>query len=263
MASRNKIGIKMERKMRKNKGLQKQKLALSIVIPAYNEESRLPTTLRTILLYCDKQAILAEVIVVDDGSSDSTVSSAKSICDSRIIVLKNKVNRGKGFSVHRGLLAASHPLVLMTDSDLATPIEELAALLKWREKNYDIIIGSRNIDHSKARTSQPFFRRLLGRTFPFIVNILVLRGFKDTQCGFKLFTKQAAERIARLTRIQGYCFDVELLYIGKKIGYEIKEVAVAWIDQPESKVHSLRDGSRMIAELAAIRWNSLRGKYEL
>src|SRR4030042_6479263 len=255
--------MKLVRKSGQKKGFRKQKIALSIVIPAYNEESRLPATLRAILSYCDKNAILAEVIVVDDGSSDSTASVAKSIGGSRVIVLKNRVNRGKGFSVHRGLLAASHRLILMTDSDLATPIEELAVLLSWREKNYDIIIGSRNIGRSKARASQSFFRSLLGKAFPFIVNLLVLRGFKDTQCGFKLFTKQAAEQITRLARIQGYCFDVEMLYIGKKLGYRIKEVAVAWIDQPESKLSPLRDGPRMIAELAAIRQNSLQGKYEL
>lgn len=236
-------------------------MKLSIVIPAFNEEKRLPGTLRKILRYCTEKHIDAEVLVVDDGSTDGTIRCAEKIKDTRIRVIKSTPNRGKGYAVRLGIEAVRHPLILVSDSDLATPITELDSLLAWRRLGYDIVIGSRNLDRSKVYEPQPMLRHLMGRLFPSFVSVLVMRGFTDTQCGFKLLGNDAAHRVVEQMRLERFCYDVELLFLAKRAGYSIKEVAVEWHDMQGSKVRPVADSISMIVDLFRIRWYQLTGAY--
>lgn len=230
---------------------------ISVVIPAYNEEKRIEPALKKIIKYIKKKFRRYEIIVVDDCSTDNTSKIASKYKEIR--VLKNKSNQGKGYSVKRGVLASKYPLILFSDSDLAAPIEELQKLIQYKE--YDVVFGSRNLKESDVQTKQPLYRQIMGKMFPLLVNLIVLRNTKDTQCGFKLFKKKAAEKIFPLQTINGFAFDVEILYIAKKLGFKIKEVPVVWIDQEGSKVNPVKDGIKMLKSLLQIRINNLKGRY--
>lgn len=234
---------------------------ISIIIPAFNEEKRIKKTLDAIIKYLNVKKFDYEIIVVDDGSKDNTVKIVKSFTDKKVRYLSNKVNQGKGASVRKGILAATKELVLFSDSDLATPIEELTNFLGLIDKGHDIVIGSRNLKDSDVKVEQPKYRELLGKAFPFLVNIITIGGFKDTQCGFKLFRINAAQKIANLQTLNRFSFDVEMLFIAKKLGLKIKEVPVIWMDQKESKVNPLKDAPKMLLDLFKIRYNDLIGKY--
>ncbi|MBN2112190.1 glycosyltransferase family 2 protein [Candidatus Woesearchaeota archaeon] len=236
------------------------KLSLSVVIPAYNEEKRIGKTLRRITSYLDKRKDDYEIIVVDDCSKDNTVKVARFLKNKRLKVLKNKCNLGKGGAVKNGMLAAKKKYVLFSDADLSTPIEEIEKFEKLKDK-YDILIGSRALKESDIKIKQPFYRVLMGKTFNLIVNLLVIWGVKDTQCGFKWFRKDAVKKIFPKQTFNGFSFDVELLFIAKKYGYSIKEVPVTWLNSPDSKVSAVRDSIRMFMDLIKIRINDLRGKY--
>jgi dolichyl-phosphate beta-glucosyltransferase len=158
------------------------------------------------------------------------------------------------------MLAARKKYALFSDSDLSTPIEELDDFMKLRKK-YDVIIGSRALKDSKIRIKQQFYRVLMGKIFNFFVNILVVWGIKDTQCGFKLFSRQASQKIFKKQTFNGFSFDVEALFIAKKLGYRIKEMPVVWINSPDTKVSAIKDSIKMFASLLRIRFNALRGKY--
>jgi dolichyl-phosphate beta-glucosyltransferase len=230
-------------------------MGISIVIPAYNEEKRLEDTLKKIISFMENQDY--EIIVVDDGSNDNTFSIASKY---NVKVLRNKENRGKGYSVKRGILNASKDFVLFTDSDLATQIEELSKFMKLI-KDYDIIIASRNLKESKIIVKQAKFRQFLGKTFPILIRMFVLRGIKDTQCGFKLFKTSIAKEIVKLQTLDRFAFDVELLYIAKKKGFKVKEEAVTWIDKEGSKVGVLKDSFNMLIDSFRILLNDLKGRY--
>lgn len=201
-----------------------------------------------------------EIIVVDDGSTDSTIDVVNSIKNKKIKVLTNKKNMGKGYSVKKGILNAKYPLVLFSDSDLSTPIEELEKFLDHID-DYDIVIASRNMRGSVIKVKQPFYRQWLGKTFPFLVNLIVLDGFNDTQCGFKLYKTDVAKKVVAFQRLHRWSFDVEVLYIAKKMGYKIKEAPVVWIDKKGSKVNPLADGIRMLFDMFRIIFNNLAGRY--
>ncbi|MBI4843165.1 MAG: glycosyltransferase family 2 protein [Nitrospirae bacterium] len=235
---------------------------ISIVIPAYNEEKRIGPALRSITDYLREKNCIYEIIVVDDCSSDETGGVVSAHGDPALRILRNDTNRGKGYSVKRGILDARHPLVLFSDSDLSTPIEELDKFVSYINEGYDIVIASRNLKESNIKVEQPFYRQALGKTFPLLVNLFILRGFKDTQCGFKLFRAEAAKKIARLQTLERFSFDVEILYIAKKMGMKIKEAPVVWIDKKGTKVNPLRDGLMMLIDIFKIRYNNLSGKYE-
>ena len=235
--------------------------SISIVIPAYNEEKRIKPTLERIFEYC-RQFGKYEVIVVDDCSKDKTKEACLSLKNSNLRILKNNTNKGKGYSVKRGVLDAKYPIVLFSDSDLATPIEETENLMKHIHNGYDIAIASRNLEGSNIVVKQQFYRVLLGKTFPFIARIISGLKFKDTQCGFKMFKTEKAKKIFRLLTVNRFAFDVEALFIAKRMGCSIKEAPVTWINSPDTKVNPLKDSISMFIDVLKIRINSLMGKYE-
>lgn len=231
---------------------------ISIVIPAYNEEKRIERSLVEIIDYCKKNFESYEIIVVDDCSTDKT---NEIVSKYDVKILKNGVNKGKGYSVKRGILEAKYSLVLFTDSDLATPIFELNKFINYI-KDYDIVIASRNLKESNIKVKQPFYRQFMGKTFPLLVNLIILKEFKDTQCGFKLFRTDIAKKIVKLQIFEGFSFDVEILFIAKKLGCKIKEVPVVWIDKEGSTLSPIKDAFKMLIDLFKIRYNDFLGKYE-
>ena len=230
---------------------------LSVVIPAYNEEKRIESTLKKCLDYLNSQRYDFELIVVDDGSSDKTAAIVKKF--KQVKLVNYGANQGKGHAVKIGILNSTGDYVLFCDADLSTPIEEVGKLLKFI-KDYDVVIASRALKESNVKTK--FYRRLLGRGFAFIVNLFAVSGVKDTQCGFKLFKNQASKKIFVKQLISGWAFDVEVLFLARKFGYKIKEVPVRWMHFDHAGVNPTGSTFRMLREIFKIRINSLLGKYK-
>lgn len=227
-------------------------MEISIVIPAYNEEERLPNTLETIIDYFEKFHKEYEIIVVDDGSSDHTVGIAQQY-NPRAKLYKLPKNLGKGAAVRAGVEQAKGDFILFTDADLSTPITEFPKLYSALEENSDIAIGSRAIDSSLIKLHQPLYRELMGKTFNKIVQFLVLKGIKDTQCGFKLFKNSVAKEIFSQAKIDGFGFDVEILYLARKKNYKIAEIPVEWHNDKKSKINPIKDSLKMFIEILKIR----------
>jgi len=228
---------------------------LSIVIPAYNEALRIGKTLDRICDYMEGCGYSYEIIVVDDGSNDGTDEVVRKAAENHpaISILRNNGNKGKGYSVKRGMLCSKGASVLLSDADLSTPIEELEKLYQALEDGCNIAIGSRAVSGSMILKRQPWYRQLMGMTFNKLVRALAVNGIRDTQCGFKLFTGDAARRVFALQRIERFAFDVEALYLAKKMGFGIKEVPVVWVNSPNSKVGIFKDSLRMMRDLLKIR----------
>ena len=235
---------------------------LSIVVPAYNEESRLPATLERIAAYVKNCAREAEVLVVDDGSRDRTAAVAESFRDkiSALRVLPNGVNRGKGFSVRHGVQEARGRIVLFTDADLSAPIEEADKLIAALEK-CDVAIGSRAVDRSLITVHESAFREFAGIIFNKLVQIILWLPFVDTQCGFKAFRRERCGIIFEQQTIERFGFDPELLYLARHHGLRAVEIPVRWGHSPATKVSMLRDSIQMFLDVFKIRWNSLLGRY--
>lgn len=231
--------------------------ALSIVIPAFNEEHRLGPTLERICAYADEHLDSYEVIVVDDGSSDRTAEVARSTGTGAVSVLELGANQGKGAAVRAGMLAATGERVLFSDADLATPIEEVAKLSARLDAGYDIAIASRGLAGADIRVRQHPIREAMGRTFNVLVRLVVLGGIKDTQCGFKLFTRAAAHDLFDRATIDGFAFDVEVLWLAQK-RYRVAEVPVVWRHIEESKVSPGTDAARMFVDLFRLRLRHFR-----
>ena len=228
---------------------------ISIIIPAYNEEKRIVSTLQKILDYLTTKDFAWEIILVDDGSIDRTSEIAKGLIkNERLRVIKNPVNQGKGYSVKKGALASNGEIILFSDADLSTPIEELDKMIPWLNEGYDIVIGSRALPESAIEIRQSCYREIMGKTFNLLVRTFVLKGFKDTQCGFKCFKRETALKVFNLQKINGFAFDVEILLIAKRLGLKIKDVQVRWINAPESKVHLIRGSFSMLWELFKIKF---------
>ncbi len=234
---------------------------ISVVIPAYNEERRIGETLKKIISYLSRQDYSYEIIVVDDASSDQTAKIIENFGE-KIILLKNRERRGKGYSIRQGILSAGGSFILFSDADLSTPIEELEKLLFWLKKGYHLVFGSRRLPNSEVPIPQPFFRRLMGRLFNLLVKIFVVRGFVDTQCGFKCFEKKTANFLFSQQRLSGFCFDVEILYLARRFKKRVKEVPVRWLNSPASKVGPIKHSFLMFLDLCRIRFNDWRGLYE-
>jgi len=239
-------------------------LRLSIVIPAYNEAQRLGCTLEKISAYLLTQSYATELIVVDDGSTDSTPDLLRNFAAShaQMRVLRNQHNRGKGFTVRRGVLEARGDLVLFTDADLSAPIEEADKLLAALETNRaDAAVGSRALDRGLIGVRQPWYREQAGRVFNLIVRAITGLRIHDTQCGLKLFRSSAARRAFELQRVTSFGFDPEVLFLIERLGGKVVELPVRWNDNPATKVHFLRDSIRMFLDLLALRWRWARGHY--
>ena len=234
----------------------KNNIDLSIIIPAYNEEDRISLSLDTIYEYFDEKSVKYEVILVDDGSRDETVrvSQKSDLARSgKLRVISNERNRGKGFSVKTGILSSIGEYVLFTDADLSTPISEFEKLYLEVGRGYDVVMASRSIEGSVLTVSQPWYRQTMGRIFNLFVKILFFKKYNDTQCGFKLFSGDVARAIAGKMTIDGFCFDVEMLYLAQKMGCRIKEIGVIWKNSPESKVTILNSSFSMFIDLFRIK----------
>ncbi len=233
---------------------------LSVVIPAYNEEKRIKRTLDFIITYLEKEKDNYEILIVNDGSTDKTRDVILNIKNKKVKILDNPSNKGKGYSVQQGLLAAQKQWVLFTDADLSTPIDELETCLRYAD-TADIIIGSRNLPMSQIVVKQPFFRSLLGKIFPFCVRLMLLPDIKDSQCGFKLFRTEVAHALAKKQLLHGFCFDAELLFLAKKKMYRVQEIPISWSNDERSKISIFSDSLAMFFDLFRIRWNDLVGRY--
>lgn len=242
-----------------------EEIFLSVIIPAYNEEKRLPRTLDAIDSYLRRQQYLYEILVVNDGSKDGTSGAVKALMSKiqNLRLVDNKENHGKGYVVRQGMLEAKGKYRLFTDADNSTSIDQVETMLPFFEQGFDVVIGSRDVKGAALDQPQPWLRRVvLGEGFKLVRKIIIgLWGIQDTQCGFKALTKRAAEDTLPKCSINRWAFDPEILVAAGKAGYKTKEIPVRWKNDLESKV-KLSGMIKMIFELLAIRLNSLRGQYD-
>jgi dolichyl-phosphate beta-glucosyltransferase len=235
---------------------------LSIIIPAHNEAQRLPPSLIKIDTFLKGQPYSSEVLVVENGSSDETLSVAQSfLSEMPNLRVYSENARGKGLAVKRGMLEAVGEHRFLCDADLSMPIEQVSRFLPPNTDSVDVAIGSREVPGSR-RFAEPAYRHLVGRIFNTLVRWLALPGLQDTQCGFKCFTAEAAESVFPLQTLTGMSFDAEVLFIARKQGYTIREIPIDWVFNPDSRVRLVGDSLRMGFDLLTIRWNSLRGRYD-
>jgi dolichyl-phosphate beta-glucosyltransferase len=237
---------------------------LSIVIPAYNESRRLPATLAAIAEYLELTDASAEVIVVDDGSSDNTAQAARSVPGKGMPpkVIGFEGNRGKGAAVKEGMLAAKGDYVLFMDADNSTHITEVEKLLPVAEAGTPVVVGSRYLDEDSIKLKQPWYRVWISRNGNRLIRYTILPGVIDTQCGFKLFSREAAQAIANKLTMERFSFDIELLVVAQQLGYGITEVAVNWYDTPGTRLRPIRSALRTLKDLVVIKINQLRGRYK-
>src|SRR5450759_1437852 len=236
----------------------------SFIIPAYNESERLAASLPKVFAYIRERQIHAEVIVVNDGSSDNTAEVTRSFAGRfpEIRLLENPGNRGKGYSVRNGMLHANGDVLLFTDADLSSPIYEATKLFVAIEQGADVAIGSRWLQAALQTERQPWYRQLYGRLFNLALRIVLGLKYRDTQCGFKAFTRSAAQTVCSRQRVERWGFDPELLFLANKFKLRTVEVPVEWAHDHRSKINPVRDGLKMGIEVLAVRWNDLRGLYQ-
>ena len=237
-------------------------LELSVIVPSFNEEARLPHSLDLIAAYLNSANRSTEVLVVDDGSNDRTAEVAASFASRipNLRVLTNGENRGKGYSVRHGMQEARGEYVLFTDADLSAPIEEADKLLSAL-RQYDIAIGSRALNRDLIDVHESLFREFAGIIFNRIVRIVLWLPFVDTQCGFKAFRREPCRIIFEQQRIERFGFDPELLYLARHHGLKATEIPVRWSHSPATKINMMRDSIQMFVDVFTIRWNSLLGRY--
>jgi len=227
---------------------------LSVVIPAFNEEVRIGSTLDQVLFFLKQQPYSSEIIISNDGSQDQTIAVAKerlSSFESRII--GSDKNKGKGYAVRQGMLEARGRYVLFSDADLSTPIEEITGFLKALQEGYDIVIGSRALPESNIEIHQAPLREIMGKAFNVIARMFSFRDIRDSQCGFKCFKREVARDLFSRQKIDGFSFDAEILYLAQRRGYRILETGVTWRNSPQSRVSILSDPLRMFFEMLKIR----------
>ena len=234
-----------------------QPVELSVVIPAYNEASRLGDTLERVLPYLEKRGSTFEVLVVDDGSSDATVEVANEYAHRGVWVLELARNRGKGAALRHGVVASSGAKVLLSDADLSTPIQEVERLEPWLERA-DLVLGSRAVEGARIELRQPWHRELMGKTFNLLIRLLGFGAFRDTQCGFKLLQGEAARRLFPLLTIDRFAYDVELVWEAQRLGLRVVEVGVEWHDSPVSRVRPWQDAPQMFRDVLRVRFRRRR-----
>jgi len=235
----------------------------SIVIPAFNESARIPAALDSVVKCVRKCGWSAEIVVVDDGSRDRTAQLVLDFAAHapEVRLLRNPGNRGKGYSVRSGLLQALGEVVMFTDADLSAPIEEADGLFAAIAAGADIAIGSRWLERARQSIRQPLYRQFFGRCFNAVTRLVMGLPFADTQCGFKAFTRAAAQTVFQLQTIDRWGFDPEILFIALKRGYRIVEVPVSWAHDERTRISYIKDGMRMLEDIAIVRWNALLGRY--
>jgi dolichyl-phosphate beta-glucosyltransferase len=228
---------------------------VSIIIPAYNEEERIRSNLESIRAYLAAKPFVSEIIVVDDGSRDRTAEVARAALegDPAHRVIRLEANQGKGYAVRTGVLASVGEVILFSDADLSTPVEELDKFLPRLEEGFDVVIGSRAIPGCDIRVRQARPRQAMGRFFNRLVRLFVMKGCLDTQCGFKVFRRKAALDLFTRLQTPGFAFDVEILLLARKLGYRVAEVPVVWCDSRPSRVRLVRSSWGMLKELWRIR----------
>ncbi|MGD0212518.1 MAG: dolichyl-phosphate beta-glucosyltransferase [Terriglobales bacterium] len=238
-------------------------LTYTFVIPAYNESVRLRPTLDALLRYTQEQKWDAEILVVNDGSTDNTAQIVREYNQShpQILLLENPGNRGKGYSVRNGMLHARGDICLFTDADLSSPIEEAEKLFDAIGRGADIAIGSRWLRVELQTERQPLYRQLFGRIFNLALRVILGLRFADTQCGFKAFRREAAQRIFPLQKIERWGWDPEILFLARRAGLRVEEVPVLWAHSEGTRLHPLRDGLKMFLEVLRIRWYAVAGDY--
>ncbi len=235
---------------------------LSIIIPAYNEEHRLPRTLVNLFAFLEKQTYSFEILVVENGSSDRTYELARAFAEEHTGVrVLRETRRGKGLAVQRGMLESRGEYRFMCDADFSMPVEQINRFFPPALVGADIVIASREAPGA-VRYDEPEYRHLVGRAFNWMIRMILLPGLHDTQCGFKCFHARAAEELFPAQRLTGWAFDVEVLFIARRRGYRIVELPIPWHFNPDTKVRVVRDSLRMLMELLTIRWNSVRGWYD-
>ncbi|MGH9343982.1 MAG: dolichyl-phosphate beta-glucosyltransferase [Terriglobia bacterium] len=235
----------------------------SIVIPAYNESARIPATLESVVDCVRRRGWSAEIVVVNDSSRDATADIVRAFAAHapEVRLLENACNRGKGYSVRYGVLHSFGEIVMFTDADLSAPIEEAEGLFAAIAGGADIAIGSRWLERSRQSIRQPLYRQFFGRCFNAVTRAVMNLPFADTQCGFKAFTRAAAQTVFRLQTIERWGFDPEILFIALKRGYRIVEVPVSWAHDERTRMSYLKDGLRMLEDIAQVRWNALLRRY--
>ena len=236
---------------------------LTIIIPVYNEENRIKTTLLTMADFIQEENITAEIIVVDDNSHDRTeeIVTKKQKTINNLKLLKLERNFGKGYAIKKGIEVAKGKYILFADADNSTPIEEWNKFVPYFKQGFDVIIGSRYLKGSKIKIRQPRYRMVITKIANFLVKVFLLNDIKDTQCGFKAFTHKAAKEIFSLQKVKRFAFDIEVLAIAQNAGYKIKEVPVNWYDSAESKVRLVRDSLVAFKDLVYIKLNLWSGRY--
>jgi glycosyltransferase involved in cell wall biosynthesis len=239
-------------------------LQYSIVIPAFNESARIEAALQEVTACVERHGWAAEVIVVNDGSHDDTAAIVRRWMERKpyMRLLENPGNRGKGYSVRHGLLDAKGAIVMFTDADLSAPMDEAELLFAAIDDGADVAIGSRWLERTRQTIHQPLYRQLFGRCFNLVTRMIMHLPYADTQCGFKAFRRDAAQAIFPLQRIERWGFDPEILFIAQRLKFAVREVPVTWGHDERSRLSYLRDGMRMLEEMAMIRWNAMTGKYE-
>jgi dolichyl-phosphate beta-glucosyltransferase len=240
------------------------KLTHSFILPAYNESERLTASIPKVLEYVRDRGLSAEIIVVNDGSTDSTADVVRqfAVANPIIVLLENPGNRGKGYSVRNGMLHANGAVALFTDADLSSPITEADKLFAALANGADVAIGSRWLKRELQTERQPVLRQLYGRLFNLGLRIVLGLGYRDTQCGFKAFTRNAVQMVFTHQRVERWGFDPELLFLARKFRLKTVEVPVEWAHDHRSKINPLRDGIRMVLEVLEVRWNDLLGRYK-
>jgi dolichyl-phosphate beta-glucosyltransferase len=235
---------------------------LSIIIPAHNEENRLPASLEKVLAFVRSQAYASEIIIVENGSSDRTAEIAYQAAeDNSLVRCIQEAHAGKGLAVRSGMLAAEGEFRFICDADLSMPIEEVNRFLPPQSPSYDIAIASREVPGA-IRYGEPAYRHWIGRIFNWLVRVITLPGLEDTQCGFKCFRAKAALDLFPDQTIQGWTFDVEILFLAMRRGYRVIELPIPWYYNPGSRVRLAKDSLQMLSDLFRIRWNAMRGVYE-
>ena len=235
----------------------------SIVIPAYNEAARIGGALEAVLACVHQRGWNAEIVVVDDGSRDETAAIVNAFAakNPEVRMLQNPGNHGKGYSVRNGILHSFGEIVMFTDADLSAPIEEADGLIAAIAAGADIAIGSRWLERTRQTIRQPLYRQFFGRCFNAVTRAIMGLPYADTQCGFKAFTRAAALTVFQLQTIERWGFDPEILFIARKRGYRVVEVPVSWAHDERTRISYLRDGTRMLQDIAIVRWNALLGRY--